>query len=343
MNRRKDYLTFIGVVSAVAVLTLHTNGCFWSFSATERYWKSANIIESVFYFAVPLFYIISSVTLIDYQERYSLKEYFVKRINKAVIPFIAWSLIGMLYQIFRGNIAWNELSPGFIYQGIVDARFVSIFRFFGSLFSIYLCMPLFAAVEKNKRREVFSYLAAGGFVLNILLPFLCTVFGSDISLPYSIQVVSDALYWIPLGWLLENTEFRKKERYLIYCIALAGLLIHIVGTYVFSMRAGEVVRTFKGYTGLPCILYSAGVFVLLKQIGSRIMAGKFARFVNWAGRYTFPIYLMQVFLLSEIPRLPFVHVTSLLYRLGGPFVMIPIIILVTACLRKIPIVRRIVP
>ncbi len=47
-SNRKFNLTFIQVICAIAVVTLHTNGCFWNFSAKERYWLTANIIESVF-------------------------------------------------------------------------------------------------------------------------------------------------------------------------------------------------------------------------------------------------------------------------------------------------------
>ena len=343
MARRKDYLTLISVVCAISVLTLHTNGCFWDFSATEKYWKTANIIESVFYFAVPLFFILSSVTLIDYQDRYSLKEYFLKRLHKAMIPFVIWSLFGLAGILFLKKVARSDLSLIYIIDGIVNAKFVPMFWFFSSLFTIYLCMPLFAAVKKSKRRECFTYLSVSAFVLNILLPFLHTLFEWDIDIPYSIQVASGALYWIPFGWLLDNTEFSKKQRYIIYFLGLVGLIVHTLGTYVFYMKSGEVVRTFKGYNSLTSVLYSSGVFVLLKQIGKKTMVGGFARFINWLSGYTYPIYLMQFFLLSIFPKFPFVDGKSIIYQLGGPYVMIPIIILITTCLRKIPFLCWIVP
>ena len=65
-----EYITFISVISSFAVLFLHTNGCFWAFDAEASYWPSANIIESVCYFAVPSFFMISAITLIDFFDRY---------------------------------------------------------------------------------------------------------------------------------------------------------------------------------------------------------------------------------------------------------------------------------
>lgn len=83
----KKYITVLSVLSCIAVVYLHINDCFWNFSY-ENYWISANIIESIFYFAVPVFFMISGCTLIDYRNKYSTKIYFKKRINKTLIPFI---------------------------------------------------------------------------------------------------------------------------------------------------------------------------------------------------------------------------------------------------------------
>lgn len=66
---------------------LHVNFVLWEFSG-QTYWIEANLIESLFYFAVPCFFMISGVTLMDYRERCSTREYFKKRIGKTVIPFV---------------------------------------------------------------------------------------------------------------------------------------------------------------------------------------------------------------------------------------------------------------
>ena len=59
MNKNRiEYISLASVLSAIAVVYLHANGCFWDFS-TSRYWITANMIESIFYFAVPIFFMIS--------------------------------------------------------------------------------------------------------------------------------------------------------------------------------------------------------------------------------------------------------------------------------------------
>lgn len=85
MENKKDnrikYISLASVLSAIAVVYLHTNSCFWNFS-TARYWLTANIIESIFYFAVPIFYMISGSMLIDFNKRYPINEFFPNVLQK---------------------------------------------------------------------------------------------------------------------------------------------------------------------------------------------------------------------------------------------------------------------
>ena len=86
-NTKISYLTLASVVAAISVIAIHTNGCFWDFS-TNHYWFTANILECVFYFAVDVFFMITGSTLLDFFDKYTLREYFSKRIKKTVIPFV---------------------------------------------------------------------------------------------------------------------------------------------------------------------------------------------------------------------------------------------------------------
>lgn len=80
VENKKDtrYITVLSVLSSLAVVFLHTNGCFWGGVGHNARWISANIIESLFYFAVPIFFMISGATLLDYRKRYDTKT-FVKK------------------------------------------------------------------------------------------------------------------------------------------------------------------------------------------------------------------------------------------------------------------------
>lgn len=336
------YISFAQVVSMFAVVALHTNGCFWQFSP-ELYWFSANIIECVFYFAVPVFFMITGITLINFPERYSLKQYFSKRIVKTLIPFLVWSMIGLAYHLYFGNIQGSELSLISVIDKTLSTKIVSIYWFFPTLFCIYLGLPLLAAVPKDKRNSIFLYLLLAGFTVNTLIPFVIKVLGLSISWPISLGMAGGHFIFVIGGVLLHENPLKRRHRFILYFAGIAALLAHIIGTYVLSIEAGTIVQTYKGYTNVPSIVFSFAVFVFLREVGTWIMSTGLKRFFDIVAGYSFPVYLMHWYIMDLIKRIFNPDILSLLYRLGAPFVIILVVILITWLLRKIPIVRRIVP
>ena len=75
---------------------MHVNGCFWELRY-ERYWITANIIECICYFAVPIFFMISGATLLNYRKRYTTAVFFKKRFGKTLVLFLIWSVISAIW------------------------------------------------------------------------------------------------------------------------------------------------------------------------------------------------------------------------------------------------------
>lgn len=343
---KQRHLTLMSVVSAFAVVFLHTNACFWTYS-TEGYWFSANIIESVFYFAVPVFFMISGATLVDYRERYSTKEFFIRRLKKTFIPFIAWSFIGLACKVLLSEIPLTDLSVKYVINGILGTSIMDVYWFFPPLFCVYLCMPLLSAVPESRRKSVFTYLSVLCFVTGSLVPFLKNIFSLDLVWPFSVTIGSGYLLYVMIGYLLNTYGVSKPVRTVLYIAMAAGLAAHIIGTYCLSVRAGDIVKTYKGYTNVPCVMYSVGIFVLFKYNGDRLLNGPVGKFVDFMGEYTFGLYLCHYFILKALEYL-FSHllsvpVQSLVYRLSAPFFIVAIAVVLISVARKIPVIRNIVP
>lgn len=338
-------LTFIQVVCAIAVVTLHTNGCFWNFSATERYWYTANIIECVFYFAIPLFFMITGITLLDYQKRYSTREYFKKRFEKTVLPYVFWSLIGITFSLVTGRLAYEKVTVKWIINGLLSTdQIVNLYWFFQPLFCIYLCIPLFAAISDEKKEKVANYVILCGFIVNILVPFLNNVLHLGLPWPFSLSVASGYVFWVWTGYKIFYFPPTKNQKIAIYIFAVIGLLLHFIGTYSLSVKAGSIQSLYKGYNNLPCVLYSLGVFVLLRDCAQWIQKSKrIEKVINYLGQYTFPLYLLHWFILRIRENLIILDTKSIIYRLFAPYIIYLIVIAITWCLRKIPFVRKIVP
>lgn len=150
------------------------------------------------------------------------------------------------------------------------------------------------------------------------------------------------IVYVLLGYILNEIKLSRVNKILIYIGALAGLLVHTIGTYYLSIKAGMIIETYKGYENLPCLVYSVGVYVLLQSIASKISSEKFWKVINFISGYTFPIYLMHIYVWRISTRLG-IYSRSLTVRLLMPDLVMVICIIITYFLRKIPIIKHIVP
>ena len=253
-TKRIEYIDLANVISTFAVVILHTNGCFWNFSR-ERYWLTANVIESLFIFAVPVFFMISSITLMDYQKKYDIKIYLKKRFSKTVIPFLFWTFMGLLFDtFFLHTVKVSDLTLKVLVDGFINNRFVQVYWFFMPLFGIYLSIPLFASIEEGKRIELFKYLFVVGFIFNATIPFLLSAFHLDITWPLNVNVVIGYAIFVVMGYLIHKMDFTPNQRCIIYFLGLAGLLMHFGGTYYESYALGDVSQIYKNSLNLRKLL-----------------------------------------------------------------------------------------
>lgn len=337
--RRKVYIQNLSVLSAFAVVALHTNGEFWRFSY-GRYWITSNVIESFFYFAVPIFFMITGVTLLDYNEKYSTKEFFIKRTQKTVFPFVIWSLIALIYRIINKSI--NDYSLKSIVDGLINTKFNSYYWFFIVLFSIYLSIPFLSAIPKEKRKATFGYGIIVAFLFNSMLPFLFSLFSIPYNNGLNIPVISGYLIFVLIGYWIDNYELTKKQRSIIYILGAIGLMVHIFGTWFLSYKIGGVSRLFKGYFNIPSLFHSVAVFTLFKYMKTDIQ-NSIGKITKYFSSVTFGIYLTHWFVLQFIINNTNIQRTSITYRTLGAIIIFLVCSIIVNLIQKIPILNKIVP
>lgn len=338
---KKSYITVLNVLASLAVVFLHTNKCFHRFSV-ERYWATANIIESVFYFAVPVFFMISGATLIDYRERYDTKTFFKKRFIKTLIPYICFVIIGIIYGVITGKIVINQNIVIYLVNSLFAPKYPNIYWFFLPLFTAYLCIPVISRIEKQYRKEVFEYIIILFMILNVALPFICNLSGQfQYNTALSMALGTNYIFYLFLGYYIANYEIPKKIRYLIYILGVAGLITQIIGTYFASIKIDAVSSLFKGYTGLPCVLSSAAVFLYFKNIDFEKIPFV-VKICDFFKGETFGVYLVHIYVI-DICMIIGISDLSIIFRTVGAVIIFVVSALIVKILKKIPIVKKLVP
>lgn len=337
-GRKVLYFSTLNIAACLAVVYLHVNGCFWEGPGGSA-WHTANFIETFFYWAVPVFFMLTGATLMDYRSRMSTRDYFKRRAVRTLVPYVFWSLVATVWVTLRTappsllDVISNFLSPSFM----------SIYWFFIPLFGIYLSLPILSAIKPRDR--LFNYLIIASITLQSSLPLLCGLLG----LRYDASIVPAgatgyAVYPL-IGYRLANCDLRPKKRAIIYACGIAGWLMQLIGTFALSTPESGVIRTWKGYTNLPAVMQSIAVFVLFKYADARIgthVGKRLRKTVFSVAKVTFGVYLIHYYLVLYLPKWLGLDPHILLWRLLGPLLIFVLAGSTTALLRRIPILRRVV-
>lgn len=340
-----EKISLVSVICSIAVVYMHLCGFHGIQQQLTPSWILSLIIEKVFVFAVPVFFMISGTTLLDYTDRYDDITFFKKRIKKVLIPWIAWSFISFLYCFIFNRDEIGSLNLLDIFDCIINNKYRSIYWFFPVLISVYLCIPLYANIDRNRRR-VLEYLVLAGFIFNIALPDLGNML--NINMPISVPVVAEYLIYVLVGWLL----FYYREEYqrlypVIYFAGLFALLLQIIGTAAFSIGTGVECRVFRD-SNILSFLYSLCIWSVCVNYGDFVIKNKIVRkTVDMLKKYTLSIYLIHQFANNLVQKAfeycGVVVEGTVLYQLFGPILVIVISVFVARILRQIPYLRKIVP
>lgn len=346
-NNPKDhikYLDYLNVAACFSVVALHVNTCIWRFPQSIDYWKSCVAIECIFYWAVPIFFMITGCTLMDFDRKYSLKIYFKKRVLRTFIPFIIWSFIAIAYNLVIHKIDLSALSVKFLLDQIINTRLMRVYWFFIPLFAVYLSIPVLNAIDRDKRKRVFLYAAFIAFLTVSFLPGIFKILNIRYNGALQVPVAGGFLIYVLLGYLLENNfQLTKKQRYLIYALGLLGLFSRMYTLYYWSLANGKIDNTLKGYTIFPTVFFSVAVFVFFKyELTKCNFVDKYYQTVRYLSSCSFGIYLVHVYFSRHIPGIFHFSDMSLWWRTLGVFVVYGCALLVVSLFKKTPTKVKIV-
>lgn len=333
MKKHYKFIDLATVVSALAVVFLHTNAIFWGLKPGAKHWLLANLIETIFIFAVPVFFMISGATLMDYIKKYNTKVYFKKRLKRAFVPYIIWSFIGLALQVLLfKTVAPDLVNVKYILNGLFSGSLVGIYWFFIPLFICYLAIPLLTLVPDKNKLATYSYLAAVIFMFNITLPFINKLLNLEIS---NISVMGanvglQSIFYLLMGYIILKREITLKWRLVLYGLGLTGAILSFVLTHLVSCEAGKIISDYKGAFNVLMVPYCLAVFTYFRYEGEKLMEKqKIANIITYVKPYTFVIYLTHYFVLQILWGYLKIDNGSLVNRLILPFITVAIIIILT--------------
>lgn len=335
-KNRKIWIDYINCIACICVVAMHCNGSFWSFHPSES-WALTVFIETLCYWAVPAFFMLTGINLIDYKDRYDTKQYYIARIKRVVIPYLIWTAICILY-FNRNNIsALNIRDVVNIYiNGSMPA-----YWFFIPLFAIYFSIPVIGFVKSDSRKNVLLYMTIIAFITCSIFPLICECFSLNYNNDIAFPICCGYLIYPILGYLVVNYyEFSRRQRIYMYIYGLISLLIRM-GTLIFvSLKQGSMFSLFNGYLRPTTIVYSLSILIFFKyEIARCKYFYKFGNVISKLSKLSFGVYLIHMLVIDIVHGI--LRPTSLYWNYLAPIPIYAICCVVVFLFSKNVILKKI--
>lgn len=339
MARRIIYFDLLTIFACLAVVFLHCNTLVHQFEPTPQ-WNQALAVEVLFFWAVPIFFMLTGANNMGYRSKYSTKTFLARRMKKLVIPYLFWSAVLYCYQAIRSETGLSF--DGFI-AGLLTDGIEAIYWFFPAIISLTLAMPVLSLLLPHRK---LMWYVVGLSLLKFLAPYVCDVFGLPWTGSFNFPVAAGYVTYAILGYLLATTEVSRNAVIAICLGAVACFAIRYGYTFSASYEIGNVDRTLFDYNSVFAALPATAVFVLFKcafrkweKIGMR--GGEL---ISSVAGCCFGVYLIHKMIITSV----FIELLGMTYqsfwlRFVCPFVVFALACGLVYCIKKIPVVKNIVP
>lgn len=339
-SKRIVYLDMLRSFAAFTVVFLHTAAPFLYYYEKKElsFWMTANIYDGIVRWSVPIFFMMSGALLLGAKRELSLSDFFKKRMDKILIPFLFWSVF---YFYFRAYYLDTDNSFKTFIKKFLNDDISYHLWFFYAMIGVYLIFPLLRPFVKNSSITTIGYIVgvwaiftSGFSYINYLLEV-----NLDINTPLGLYVG----YFL-LGYLLTQINFNKVTRIGIYTLGIIGLFITVYFAYLDTVETGNVSLYYFKYITPNVLITSVAVFVFFKYAFANM--NNTPKVINTLSFTTFGIYVIHPFyilILSKqniVKEFIFDHVA-----IAIPVFAIIVFILsaVTAyIISKLPIIKRII-
>jgi surface polysaccharide O-acyltransferase-like enzyme len=316
-------------------------------ASTPTFWVSS----AYFGFAkmgVPLFMLVTGVLLLSPQKNNEpLSEYFTKRVNAVLLPFLVWSLIFYFY------FAWaKQSSPtlvGFI-QAFLSNKISDHLWFLYVLTGIYLLVPLFRVILPHINERMLKYFLVLWFISFSIIPLASAILHINIQL----GLIDMAGYsgFIILGYYLFyiNRVIRSK---LLLIFAVAALALNGILGWLSNLNGINFVGYFYVRTDPLIVLSAIAIFLWIINLDFGLIFTRFPLLkttINTIGRHSLSIYLFHWmvfnFFMYDSPWLRIMPKSFYNIVIGIPlyaFMLMVISISAREIFGRIPVIKSIWP
>ena len=265
-------------------------------------WHATNLLVSLSFTAVPLFFMISGSLLLSSPKTADLKHLLRRRLPRLLLPLLFWSAATLLLVWRWDSLAFREVLQRFL--EIPRSPAYTHLWYLYTLIALYVLSPLLyhmvQGMDRTAERWMMGLIAAvlGLEMLQMLAPAKLQPYLS-LDLTSSLRFLKGHLFPFLLGFLLLRRT-REISNWKLLVSALLCLGIITAGTWLRTRQAGAYTASFQQQNGGWEICLAALLFLLAKQ---NLRRPPRLRLTRELVRLSMPIYLVHPMVIKGLWRL----------------------------------------
>jgi surface polysaccharide O-acyltransferase-like enzyme len=332
-NPRLFYADWLRTLAIFAVVILHNStdlaNLYGKIGVSN--WLAAAIYNGIFRFCVPLFVLLSGSLLLNREREITVRELFIKRLPKLIIPLVFWSVIYFLYAKYFTS---QQKGAGFFqtlrtfYCGPVVFHFWFIYMMIG----IYLVSPVLNIFISVAKQNYIEYFLAIWFITNCVFGIIEIAFEMPIGI--DLNFYTGYTGYFLMGYYLQNFNFSARfTSWSILlgggaiCISVAGvILLHVykinhandliesdftpdiplavAGLFLWAKRYFKFGKATLGASGKLTVqisMESYGIYIIHVLVMDFIFTGVWAKYLSASATFwVIPFKAIVVLFLSYL-------------------------------------------
>lgn len=346
MGKRIVYFDLLTIVAMIGVVALHCNTLVHTFQPTDA-WNQALVFEVAFYWAAPIFFMLTGANNLGYRAKYTSAEFLKRRFSKLLVPFVFWTAVIYLLQHVVLPAVPDASLTGYI-GAFLTGGIEPIYWFFFAIIALTLCMPVLSLMVGH--RALLWYVVVVGMVLTGVIPYACGLLHIPWNGSFYFPLAGGYIPLALLGYLLATQKWDEVPRArlweaLIYVAAVACLVFRYAWIYKTSWADGATNRTFMSYEAFTAVIPTVAVFLLFKlHISKCAVFERHAAALATVSSCSFGVFLVHPIVLNFIVFGALgMSITSPWVRFAGPLAVYALSVLVVWLIKQVPVLRRVVP
>lgn len=302
------YMDVLNVLSCFAVVVLHCTTVVYVNQGNVQ-WLVSVALQSLFMFAVPVFFMISGANLIGYRSRYSTKVFFQKRLKRVLMTLVGFSFfIYALSCLVPAQLGLSQRSFSFFefIELFLTNQICDVYWFMYSILILYLITPLLACFASNKR--LLEYAIALCVISNAVIPFV-NRFASNHVL-FSVLVVpylTGAIMYYLIGYYIVTYSLfdgrSEKMRPVLLIVMICSVVFMSLMTIktnmphtVLSGAFSDYDNFYNNYLHLPVLVYSVSLFMLFRSLEPLFQHDRhsFMTVISKLASFSFDVYAVHM-------------------------------------------------